>query len=130
MLDWRLLDREFDYTKHLIHYENTVLRPLFQQSLHETYVRLGLTELHQRVCPQLGYPPLTPEVVDNLLPQLNMRDRRGHTPLYCATKYATHAVKLLLDAGADIRLVLTRYTFQSYTQTVVPLDHSYVLGSM
>ncbi|PSS37789.1 hypothetical protein PHLCEN_2v356 [Hermanssonia centrifuga] len=100
-----LRSRQLDHKVLSLH-ESLIIRPLFHESLHEIWVRLGFTELHQHVCPAMGLPPLTPQVIDSLLPQLNMRDWSGHTPLYYAIRHAPHTVRLLLDAGADIRLVL------------------------
>ncbi len=99
-----LRSRQLDH-KVLSLYESLILRPLFHESLHEIWVRLGFTELHQHVCPAMGLPPLTPQVIDSLLPQLNMRDWSGHTSLYYAIRHAPHTVRLLLNAGADIRPV-------------------------
>ncbi|THG93512.1 hypothetical protein EW026_g7742 [Hermanssonia centrifuga] len=80
-----------------------LIGPLFQDDLNGVATRLGMTELHQRLF--LPGPRLTAEGLVDLLPLLNTPDRGGWTPLYYAIRWASYAVEMLLNAGADPQLV-------------------------
>ncbi len=76
---------------------------LSQDDLDEIATRFGMTGLHQRLF--LPGPQLTAEGLMDLMPFLNKPDRKGRTPLYYAIQWASYAVEMLLNSGADLQSV-------------------------